>query len=103
MEKLKWTLPREQKILGEELLAHRNSRGLSQTALAHLVGISNKTLENIESGRNWPSLPVYIVICKVLGIGRPPLLTSLSEAEWGRGVEEARATAGKVKARGRKR
>lgn len=91
MEKLKWTLPREQKVLGEEIAALRLSRNLSQTALAHLVGISNKTLENVESGRNWPSMQVYIVLCKVLGIGKPPLLASLSEAEWGRGVDEARA------------
>lgn len=91
MEKLKWTLPREQKVLGEEIAARRLARELSQTGLAHLVGISNKTLENIESGRNWPSMQVYIVLCKVLAIGRPPLLTSLSEADWGRGVDEAKA------------
>jgi DNA-binding XRE family transcriptional regulator len=91
MDKLKWTLPREQKVLGEEITALRLSRDLSQTALAHLVGISNKTLQNIEAGRNWPSMQVYVVICKVLGVGKPLLLNSLSEAEWGRGVDEARA------------
>ena len=90
MEKLKWKLPREQRALGEWVDQKRNDRGLSQTALAHLVGISNKTLENIESGRNWPSMQVYVVLCKVLGAARPEFLASLPEADWGRGVEEAR-------------
>lgn len=96
MEKLGFTLPRELKALGDRISQVRETRGLSQTALAHLIGISNKTLENIEAGRNWPSLPVFIVLCKVLGVGRPPLLDGLTEAEWGRAAELVRKTRRKV-------
>ncbi len=60
--------------MGSSIRIIRKARGLSQTALASLMEISNKSLDNIEAGRNWPSLPVYITICRVLDLPTPPLL-----------------------------
>lgn len=66
--------PKELKILGEQVRTLRKARNLSQTALAALIDMSNKTLDNVEKGRNWPSMPVYIALCRVLDLGVPPLL-----------------------------
>ena len=39
---------------------------LSQCELAEQVGISNKTLNNVERGNNWPSVPVLIKLRRSL-------------------------------------
>jgi transcriptional regulator with XRE-family HTH domain len=52
----------------------RQALHLSQVALAEKAGISNKQLNNIENAHNWPSMPVYIAICRELGLGEPLLL-----------------------------
>lgn len=41
---------------------------ISQTKLAILCGISNKQMWNVEHGKNWPSLPVYVLMCRSLGV-----------------------------------
>ncbi len=56
-------------------LGHTNPR-LSQVEFARTLGVSNKTLDNIEAARNWPSMPVYIKLCRALGVGTPPLCGS---------------------------
>lgn len=60
--------------MGREIVARREARGMSQTALAYLIGVTNKQLYNVEKGRNWPSMPVYITLCKVLMLPKPPML-----------------------------
>ncbi len=52
----------------------RQAAHLTQVALAEKAGISNKQLNNVESASNWPSMPVYIALCRELGLGRPLLL-----------------------------
>jgi transcriptional regulator with XRE-family HTH domain len=52
----------------------RQALHLSQVALAEKVGISNKQLNNVENAHNWPSMPVYVSLCRVLELGEPPLL-----------------------------
>jgi transcriptional regulator with XRE-family HTH domain len=52
----------------------RQAAHLSQVALAEKVGISNKQLNNVENAHNWPSMPVYLNLCRVLELGEPPLL-----------------------------
>ncbi len=72
--KKKVQLKDELKTFGEEIRRRRELRTLSQTALAHLVNISYKQLNNIECARNWPSMPVYLTLCKVLDAPKPSLL-----------------------------
>lgn len=60
--------------LGSRLRRARQARHLSQVALAEMIGISNKQLNNVENGHNWPSFPVYLAACRVLELGEPPLL-----------------------------
>lgn len=52
----------------------RKQRGIPRWRFASLIGLSYSNIANIETGQNWPSMPVYIKICSVLGIGVPPLV-----------------------------
>lgn len=52
----------------------RQAKHISQVALAESVGISNKQLNNVECAHNWPSMPVYVALCRKLELGEPPLL-----------------------------
>ncbi len=59
----------------------RQAAHLSQVALAEKVGISNKQLNNIESATNWASMPVYIGLCRALGLVELPLMDDAREVE----------------------
>jgi transcriptional regulator with XRE-family HTH domain len=54
------------------MTATREGRDLSQTKLAALAGCSVKQINNIEGARCWPSMPIYVAICRALGAGEPP-------------------------------
>lgn len=69
VEQLK--MPKERKELGAELRRKRQAKHISQVALAELTGVSTKQINHIEMGRNWPSMPVYITLCRALGIEEP--------------------------------
>lgn len=62
------------KIFGGNLRILRKHRGLSRTQLGEQVGIGYKTVANIEAGRYWPSMPVYISLCRALRLGKMPVL-----------------------------
>lgn len=63
---------KNQKSLGLAIRAVRKERGWSQLQMAKEMGISNKQLWNIETGNNWPSLPVYAQMChRVLKVAIP--------------------------------
>ena len=69
------------KRLGRLVRARRIAMGMTQIELADLVGISNKTLFNIECGSNWPSLPIYVDILQELGFPEPPPLFQFLTAQ----------------------
>jgi len=52
------------------LKALRESRGLSQAALAASAGndLSQTDISKIESGRRWPTVPQLAAILRVLGV-----------------------------------
>ena len=56
---------------GAEVRRHRVLRGLSQTALSEKIGCSIKQLNNVEYARNWPSMTVYLALCRELGVETP--------------------------------
>ncbi len=68
------TLPNEMAGLGTAIRERRLQLGLSQKEFAGRIGIPTSTMNNIEVARNWPSLPVYITICRALRMGRIPLV-----------------------------
>lgn len=65
---------RNLKRFGQNLKAHRLDSGFpTLRSLADKVGISYKSLFNIEAGLNWPSMPVYLRLCQELKLPDPPL------------------------------
>ena len=56
------------RMLGARIRDLRTAKSLSQIQFSALAGISNKQLCNIEKANNWPSLPVYVEICRHLGV-----------------------------------
>lgn len=59
---------------GDRLRSRREKKALKRDDVATRCGISYKTLANLEAGRSWPSMPVYISLCRLLGVGKVPLV-----------------------------
>ena len=53
--------------LGNNLLALRAERGLTQAALAELVGVSRKTINTVENGVFVPSTLLALRMARALG------------------------------------
>ncbi|HYI48285.1 MAG TPA: helix-turn-helix domain-containing protein [Allosphingosinicella sp.] len=53
--------------LGNGLLALRAERGLTQAALAELVGVSRKTINTVENGVFVPSTLLALRLARALG------------------------------------
>lgn len=56
----------DQLILKNRLKAARAERGLSQTRLAELVGVSRNTISSIETGQFSPTAKLALVLCIAL-------------------------------------
>jgi transcriptional regulator with XRE-family HTH domain len=54
--------------LGPRLRELRTRRGLSQTELARLVGVTPSTISQVESNLIYPSLPALLKMAEVLGV-----------------------------------
>jgi transcriptional regulator with XRE-family HTH domain len=70
------TKPTESKlrvIFAQNVRDARIKRELSQRELAARAGCSNKQLSHVEQGRHWPSLPVYLGLCRELEQKTPPM------------------------------
>ncbi|HEV2865674.1 MAG TPA: helix-turn-helix transcriptional regulator [Allosphingosinicella sp.] len=53
--------------LDNRLLAARTQRGLTQAALAELVGVSRKTINTVENGVFVPSTILALKLARALG------------------------------------
>jgi putative transcriptional regulator len=53
--------------LDNRLLAIRTERGLTQAALAELVGVSRKTINTVENGVFIPSTVLALKLARALG------------------------------------
>ena len=56
----------EQLILKNNLKQVRNEKGMSQSALAELVGVSRNTISSIETGQFNPTAKLALVLCIAL-------------------------------------
>jgi putative transcriptional regulator len=54
--------------LGNHLLALRAERGLTQAALAEMVGVSRKTINTVENGVFIPSTMLALKLARALGL-----------------------------------
>ena len=57
---------RESPVLKNRLREARRARGLSQTQLAEMVGVSRNTISSIETGQFSPTAKLALVICIAL-------------------------------------
>lgn len=56
----------DQLILHNRLKEARAERGLSQAALAELVGVSRNTISSIETGQFCPTAKLALILCIAL-------------------------------------
>jgi len=54
--------------LGQRVKELRTKKGLSQTELAHLVGVTPSTISQIESNMIYPSLPGLVKMAEILSV-----------------------------------
>ena len=54
-------------ILKNRLKEARGEKGLSQAALAALVGVSRNTISSIETGQFNPTAKLALILCVALG------------------------------------
>jgi putative transcriptional regulator len=54
--------------LGNRLLALRTERGLTQAALAEMVGVSRKTINTVENGVFVPSTMLALKLARALAL-----------------------------------
>lgn len=57
---------REELVLKNKLKIARVERGLSQQALADLVGVSRNTISSIETGQFNPTAKLALILCIAL-------------------------------------
>ncbi len=52
--------------LGERILLARHRAGLSQRKLAERAGVTRAHLAHVEAGASWPSVYVFMRLCRAL-------------------------------------
>jgi transcriptional regulator with XRE-family HTH domain len=67
--------------LGQKIAKARKVKGLSQTALAKLVGVSQSAVSAYENDTNEPAYSVMLKIADVLGIPEGDLRDRPSKAD----------------------
>lgn len=60
--------------LGRCLSAKRNAGSMTQDDMAKRIGKSRSNLANIESGKQWPTLPTLLLIADALSLDAKDLL-----------------------------
>ena len=56
----------DQLVLKNRLKAIRTEKGLSQSALAEMVGVSRNTISSIETGQFCPTAKLALILCIAL-------------------------------------
>lgn len=63
--------------VGERIRAARQGAGLSQTALAHLIGFNRASVANLEAGRQRIGLHLFVLIAQALQVDPAALLPDM--------------------------
>ena len=61
------------RAMAKHLRRMREERGWTRAEFARQVGCSWMLVWHVEQGHNFPSFPVYYVMCRALGVGKPPI------------------------------
>ncbi len=66
--------------VGRRIREYREKAGYSQEDVAEKIGLSVTGVSNIERGRNYPKMDVFIKIANVLGVSADLLLYDVIDA-----------------------
>lgn len=80
-------------LIGKNVVALRNQRGMSQAALAHSTGILGPNLSRLESGKHVPTLTMLLRLARALGVSLGKLV---GPTYWGTRPTRAAVAAAKV-------
>ena len=58
----------EKIFLGQRIRQQRETMGLSSNRLALTIGITRQSMNDIEHGKIWPSVPTLIALADALGV-----------------------------------
>ena len=64
--------------IGNRISKYRKAKGLTQEALANLMGVSSQAVSKWETDASCPDITVLPQLCKILGISTDELLTGNS-------------------------
>ncbi len=71
----------KKELLGKNIKVARHTRGLTQAAVAAMVGKSVETISNIERGNILPGLDTLVALANALEVSPASLLDGLGEAD----------------------
>lgn len=74
--------------IGQAIRAVRTARGMSQTALGEVLGVTFQQLQKQESGKNRLSVSALVLICQKLGVSPMDIIGPL--------IGESSVTAGLI-------
>ena len=90
--------------LAEKIAKLRKEKGLTQSQLAEMINVSNKTISRWETGEGYPEITLVMPLAKALGVTTDYLLcitqdqeqeqTQTADTAAGRGVQEIPQTSG---------
>lgn len=69
-------------MIGDELRKARTHAGMTQQALAERVGLTREYVSQIELDKRLPTIPVYVRICRALGLSTKDLVEMIDRIEW---------------------
>ena len=67
--------------IGEKIAKLRKENGLTQSQLAEIINVSNKTVSRWETGEGYPEISLLVPLAKALGVSTDYLLNEEQEPE----------------------
>lgn len=65
--------------IGEKIAKLRKEKGLTQSQLAEMISVSNKTISRWETGEGYPEISLLVPLAKALGVSTDYLLKDASD------------------------
>ena len=67
-------------MLGQEIRKARVKAGLTQEDLAAKARVTREYVSLLELNKRMPTLPVFVRLCKAIGVSAPDLLAKLEDS-----------------------
>jgi transcriptional regulator with XRE-family HTH domain len=67
-------------VLGKEFRKARLKAGMTQEELAAKARLTREYVSLLELGKRMPTLPVFVRLCRAMGISAPGLLAKLEDS-----------------------